>query len=387
VRVCRILSRPNLGGPTRQVAALFAAQRELGAQTLLLVGRCRPGERALPAGALGVPELDLRAALALGPRAEGWVEVPELGPGLHPMRDLRAGRSLRALLAAFAPDVVHTHTSKAGLLGRPAARKLRVPVVAHTFHGHVLRDYFGAAVSWLLARLERRLAARTDVLCAVSPSCAEELAALGVAPLDRIAVVPPALALPAAPPGARAAARARLGMQSDGWFAACAGRLVPIKRVDRFLDAAAILPELQGHVFGDGPLHGGLAARRPPGVSFRGAAPDLPALLAAYDALVIPSAREGCPLVALEAFAAGVPVVGFDVPGVRDALGPWGGGVLVPEAEGAAGLARALLALRSDPDLRRRCVEAGRSGLERFAPAAVAADLLARYARARSAPG
>jgi glycosyltransferase involved in cell wall biosynthesis len=72
--------------------------------------------------------------------------------------------------------------------------------------------------------------------------------------------------------------------------------------------------------------------------------------MSAYDALVLPSRREGCPLVAIEAFAAGVPVVGFDVPGVRDALGPWGSGILVPESHGSEGLASALRSLRASPD-------------------------------------
>jgi phosphatidylinositol alpha-mannosyltransferase len=120
-------------------------------------------------------------------------------------------------------------------------------------------------------------------------------------------------------------------------------------------------------------------------VQFLGTDPEVRARLAAYDALVVPSDREGCPLVAIEAFAAGVPVVGFDVPGVRDVLGSYGGGVLVPEAAGDAGLAAALVALAADARKRQACVDAGREALGRFAPEHVAAVLLQAYESACAA--
>jgi glycosyltransferase involved in cell wall biosynthesis len=387
MRICRLLTRPNLGGPTRQAGALYQAHRALGARTLLVVGRCEAGETALRAAELGVPELPLAEAMERGPEAEGWVELESLRRRIHLARDRRAGQQLRALLRTFRPDVVHTHTSKAGLLGRRAARAVGVPLVAHTFHGHVLRGYYGPLRSRLLALFERRAARHTDLLCAVSPSCADELAELGVAPRERIALVPPAVPLTMAVPEARQQARQRLGIGTDEWVVACAGRLVEVKRMDRFVAAVALVPDLTGRLFGDGPLRPELERMAVPRVRLCGADPDLPALLPAFDALVVPSAREGCPLVALEAFAAGVPVVGFDVPGVRDVLGPWGGGVMVPEREGPRGLADALHRLKTEPGLAARCIAAGRSGLFRFEPAAVAAGLLRSYRSGGRDPG
>src|SRR5690606_14622376 len=111
----------------------------------------------------------------------GWLQLPSMRRGLDLFGDRRAQWQLRQLMRAYGPDIVHTHTSKAGMLGRKAAWAERIPVVAHTFHGHVLKDYFGKLPSLLLARLERRLARRTDLLWAISPSCADELAACGVA--------------------------------------------------------------------------------------------------------------------------------------------------------------------------------------------------------------
>ena len=107
-------------------------------------------------------------------------------------------------------------------------------------------------------------------------------------------------------------------------------------------------------------------------------------LLPAYDALVLPSRREGCPLVAVEAFAAGVAVVGYDVPGVRDALRTWGHGLLVPPTEGPAGLARAVLRLANEPDLGADCVASSHGMVARFQPTAVAGRLLDAYHAARS---
>ncbi|MBL9078538.1 MAG: glycosyltransferase family 4 protein [Planctomycetes bacterium] len=381
MRVARIVTRPNLGGPMRQAIALWHAHRQLGIATLLVTGVVGAGEAALEPSALGVPRLPFADAVAAGPAAAGWVELADLQRGVAPWRDLRAGRALRRLLAAFAADVVHTHTSKAGWLGRRAAFALGVPRVVHTFHGHVLQDYFGGPMSALLRRLERRLAARTDVLVAVSDSCADELAAAGIAPRQRFVVVPPAVPLPA--PLARAEARRRLGLGEAVVALACVGRLVPIKRVADFVDAVAARPTWRGVVFGDGPDRAALAqrvaARAAGRIELAGAVPDAAALLPAFDALVLPSVREGCPLVAVEAFAAGVPVVGYDVPGVRDALTVWGDGFLVPPAEGPDGLGAAIARCLAEPAATAARVRRARDGVGRFAPAQVAAALVDLY--------
>ena len=386
MRVLRILTRPNLGGPTRQAVALWHAHRELGVPTLLVTGRVDATESTLSPADAGVPVLDVKSALQRGPDAAGWVEVPELGRGVSPFADRRAQRVLEQLVRAHRPDVVHTHTSKAGWLGRRAARRVGVPRLVHTFHGHVLHDYFPPALAWGLARLEAFLAARTDQLVAVSNSCADELAAAGVAARERFVVVPPAVAV--TPAASRAEARAHLGLGADERRVACVGRLVPIKRVDHFVAMVAAGPEWGGCVFGDGPerakLAAAIAGAAPNRVTLRGAVGDVAHWLAAYDALVLPSVREGCPLVAVEAFAAGVPVVGYDVPGVADALREGGRGLLVPVAAGPAGLLAAVRRLLAEPVLAAQCITAGRAAVGQFAPSTVAGQLLAVY---RGSPG
>lgn len=381
MRLMRVLTRPNLGGPTRQAIALWHAARGRGVRTLLVTGAVGRDEAPLSPAAAGVPELSLAAALALGEAAQGWVVVPALRRGIAPFADLGAGFALRRLVRSFRPDVVHTHTSKAGWLGRRAARAWPAAVVAHTFHGHVLHDYFGRLFSAWLRRQERRAAAATDVLFAVSASCADELAAAGVARRERLLVVPPAVAVPELL--SRDAARRRLELPGAGRAAVCVGRLVPIKRVADFVRAVAACPGLAGDVVGDGPERAAiqaLARELAPGrVRCLGALPDIAAALPAYDALVLPSVREGCPLVAIEAFAAGVPVCGYDVPGVGDVLGGLGQGVLVPPAAGADGLAAALRSLLADTPRAAALAAANRRTVSACHPDAVFDAQLAGY--------
>ncbi len=373
----RVLTRPNLGGPTRQAIALWHAHRELGATTLLVTGIVDAGETMLSPAAGAVPQLTWEEALGAGEQASGWVQVDAMQRGVRPWRDRQAVRGLRQLLRTFRPEVVHTHTSKAGWLGRQAAWAEGGALIAHTFHGHVLQDYFSPPLAMWLRWLERRWARRSDLLFAVSASCAEELAAAGVAARDRLVVVPPAV--PLVPRLSRTQARHHLSLGVEPRVV-CVGRLVPIKRVAHFVEMVGQLGGVYGDVVGDGPERKALtslaAQVAPLHMTFRGPQAHVASWLSAYDALVLPSVREGLPLVAVEAFRAGVPVVGYDVPGVRDALAA-GRGVLVPVASGPAGLAaavRAVLAGSAAPT---------RAAVDEFAPAAVASTLLRYYLTAQ----
>lgn len=386
MRILRVLTRPNLGGPTRQAIALWHAHRALGCRTLLATGEPGRGEVLLSPAEHGVPALTWAEAMAQGPAAEGWVVVPGLGRSWRPFGERAVRRRLAALAAAFAPDVVHTHTSKAGWLGRRAAVAAAVPVVAHTFHGLVLRDYFGPVLSWWLTRLERRLADCTDLLFAVSATCSDELIAAKVAPADRLLIAPPAVPLPVPLPAAEA--RLALGLPAAGLVAGFVGRLAPVKQVAHFTAAIAASPGWRGLVVGDGEQQAAGAAdlQRAAGrLQTVPSRPDIASLMAAFDVLVLPSKREGLPLVAVEAFAAGVPVLGYDVPGVRDAVQA-GGGLLVPPAAGPAGLAAALARLEADVALRRELGRLAKAGATGFSPARLAEQLLGAYREALAHP-
>lgn len=378
MRVLRLLTRANVGGPAQQAISLWHAHKQLGLRTLLVVGRCDHGEASFDLKELGIPEMTPAEIQRTGPKSEGFVVLPQLRRRPSPLQDPPAFRAICRILRAYRPQVLHSHTSKAGYLGRRAAVAENVPVVAHTFHGHVLRSYFWRPIADLLRHVEKRLAPRSSLLFAVSPSCARELEELDVAPPGRIRVIPPAVATEPFTRTDRAAARSALQVPDDQWLVVSVGRLVNIKRVDLFLQALSH-PDVYGHVYGAGPLASQLKLQASRNGTMMGLVHDLPSRLAAYDALVISSEREGCPLVGIEAFAAGVPVVGFDVPGVQDLLGPWGGGLLVPRERGSEGLADALQRLREEPGLRRAITAAGREGLHRFAPETVARQLADAY--------
>ena len=182
LRIARVLSRLNLGGPARQVLASDPRLVERGHELHVFAGHPQPGEGDL------FDELRGRGVHA--------VRVPGLARGLSLAGDLRAQGFLRRALTELAPDVVHTHASKAGVLGRRAARATRAARV-HTFHGHVLEGYFSRTVSQGLVRVERRLARETDRVVAVSHATADDLVRLGIADESKLTVVPPGIELEA----------------------------------------------------------------------------------------------------------------------------------------------------------------------------------------------
>ena len=213
MRVLRIITRLNVGGPSFHVRHLARDLPALGAESLVVHGTPEPGEGDLS------PLLDQDGS----PREH----VAELGRGPRAFRDLRAYRALDRIVRRFRPDVVHTHLAKAGALGRIVASRRKVPVVVHTFHGHVFRGYFPSAVSAGLLRIERGLARRTDRLVVPGTRVRDELLELQLTSPDKIVTVPQAVdwkgldtetatdPIPARP--------------SDRPVVACIGRLVPIK--------------------------------------------------------------------------------------------------------------------------------------------------------------
>src|SRR3954471_9807548 len=176
VRVLRVIAR-LVGGPAYHVSLLSGGLDPERYETLLVAGRPGPGE-----------ESHEDVAARHGARV---LTVPSLGPEVGPVRDVRALGALMRIARRFRPDIVHTHTAKAGAPGRRAALPaLRPrPIVVHTFHGHVLTGYFGPVVSTTYRGIEIGLAHSTDRLVAVSAPTADELAALGVAPRGEIDVI------------------------------------------------------------------------------------------------------------------------------------------------------------------------------------------------------
>lgn len=369
VRILRIIARMNVGGPSFHVAILSARLDAARFDTLLLTGALGPGEGPLEtvADQAGVNRKTVHG----------------LGPELKPLADLRALKSLVQTIRRWQPDIVHTHTAKAGTLGRLAARLAlgRRVVVVHTYHGHVLSGYFGPARNAIFSSIERILALTSDRLVGVSQATVDELVKLGVAPARRFAVVPIGLDLdehlrigPTQPEERQA-----LGAGRDDIVVAFVGRLVHIKRVDILLAAVAEArrrePRLHLVVVGDGELRQDLEYQAANlgldgHVTFTGFRDDLPRIAAGTDVAALTSDNEGTPVSLIEAGAAGRPSVATAVGGVSDIVRRETG-ITVPRGDVAA-LADALVELAGDSDLRTRLGQAAREHVRR----AYAADRL-----------
>ncbi|MFQ5503464.1 MAG: glycosyltransferase family 4 protein [Planctomycetota bacterium] len=363
IRVMRLLTRPNLGGPARQCDALAEVFPSLGLRQLWVHGTPGRGEVELP---LRTPRLAAVDAERRGPLAEGVVKLRELRPGLDPAGDLMSLSALLRLARSFRPEILHSHTAKAGMLAAILAGRLRIPLV-HSFHGHVMRDYFSGFASRVLSRVEAGLGRRRSLVLSVSESCETELRELGVVDGTRSRVVAPAVPPPERS-GTRNELRDRLGIPDGALAVAFAGRLVPVKDPLLFVETVARLDELTDRTvlafcFGAGVLEPAVrreAARVP--IRMMGSDPGFPGLLGAFDLVLLCSRREGLPLAAVEALLAGVPVVGTRVPGLSDLQGP---GVRLA-LRSADGLARACLETSEVPPSRRREL------MERHSPRAVA---------------
>jgi glycosyltransferase involved in cell wall biosynthesis len=374
-RVLRVITRLNIGGPAQHVILLTAALRRMGWETALITGRVDPDE-----GDMG----DLAGRAGVEP-----VVIDSMRNGAGPLADLRALLSLYRFFRRERPALVHLHLLKARLLGGLAARWAGVPVVVETFHGTLLVGYYSAPMTRLLTWLERWLARRMDAVVAVSPAVARELAAARIASDARVHVIPLGLDLERFRAGAaRPTLRRTLGLGADAPLVGTVGRLVPIKGMDAFIDAAAqikrSLPTAHFVIVGDGALRAGLERRaRSAGlggqVHFLGWRRDLEELYPDLDLIMLTSLNEGTPVSIIEAMATGRAVVATRVGGVLDVVEDGVTGVLTPPRDPGA-LAAAAVALLADPERRRRMGEAARSAVSsRYGVARLAEQVDALY--------
>jgi glycosyltransferase involved in cell wall biosynthesis/SAM-dependent methyltransferase len=366
IPVVRVIARLNVGGPAIHVALLSEGLDRRGFRTTLATGQVEPGEADMS-----------DFAIARGVRP---VVVRGLGRSVSPAADLRSFGTLLSLLRRVRPAIVHTHTAKAGALGRVAATLAGVPIRVHTFHGHVFHGYFGRAATVLVLFAERALGLLTHRVLAVSDEVARDLAeAYGVVPHGKVQVVPLGLDLaPFARAGAgegRGELRREIGAAEGDLLVGITGRLVEVKDHGYFLEAGAALmrevPQARLVIVGSGPLEEGLRARaKSLGIDgrchFLGWRRDTARICADLDVAALTSRNEGTPVALIEAAAAGVPVVARDVGGVASALAGVDAKTLVPAAappaDFAASLAAALRAARGPrrPDesvVRRFSVE------------------------------
>ncbi len=360
VKIVRVIGRLNVGGPAIQAITLSSRLRANGYETVLIRGREGPREGSMDA---------LAVAEGVAPLRVGTLRR-EIG--LH---DLRALTTVGRIVRREAPDLVHTHAAKGGAVGRLAATlagRGTPRVLVHTFHGHVLDGYFSPAKVAIFTHVERWLARRTTRLIAVSEEVRQDLIDLRIAPPEKISVVPLGFELErflvsdAEREAQGRAWRSSNGIPVDVPLVLLIARLVPIKRVDRFLRVARLVADRSDATFavaGDGELGDELrssdAARalgdRLTWLGFEG---DVAPALFGADVVVQTSDNEGTPVSLIEAHAASRPVVSTRVGGVAAVVRDGISGHLVA-AEDESGFAAAVDGLLDAP---ARAAEFGREG-------------------------
>jgi glycosyltransferase involved in cell wall biosynthesis len=346
ITVMEVIARMNVGGPAVIVANLV---RGLDADEFDVVAVC---------GHVGEAEADF---LALRDPNLPVTRVAHLGRSIRAAGDLRAFIALVRLMRRERPDVVHTHTAKAGVLGRLAAIVARVPVRVHTFHGHVLHGYFPGWATRLVVFVERILATRTTAIVAVGGRVRDELLAAKIGRSRQYHVVAPGAAMPNLP--TRQAARADLQLGDDTPVVVFAGRLTRIKRPDRLVAAMRLvlaeMPDAVLVIAGGGELLDSTresAADLGDHVVFLGWRDDLSPVYAAGDVAVLTSDNEGMPVTLIEASMADLPCVTTDAGSAGEVVLDGVTGLVV--AQSAEAVAAGIVDLLRHPERRAEMGEA-----------------------------
>ena len=295
--------------------------------------------------------------------------IPELVRSIHPLNDLKALFGLIGIFRDEKPHIVHTHTSKAGILGRWAAFFANITIIVHTPHGHVFWGYFNKWKTACFILLERMTASITDKIITLTEQEKKDHLRFKIAPDEKFTVIHSGVDLTAFS-NARInalAMREKLGISPEAFVVGTAGRLTPIKGQKYLLEAAAIIsprkPDLFFVFLGDGELASELSkmasSRGIKNVMFLGWRQDVPEVMSTFDIFVLPSLNEGMGKVLVEAMALGKPIVASDVGGIPDLVIHNHNGLLVPPAD-VEGLVNSINELLHDPIKRKEMGDRGK---------------------------
>jgi glycosyltransferase involved in cell wall biosynthesis len=350
VKVMQIIARMNVGGPAVIVAELMRGLDKSAFEQILVTGYCDENE----ADYLDTVATDIKATRIAG-----------LGRSVSLIADLKAFFGLVSLIRKFKPDVIHTHTAKAGVLGRLASLLAgRGAVRVHTFHGHLLHGYFSGLMTKLVILIEKFFAARTSVLIAIGSKVRDDLVAVGIGNAHKYRVFFPGL--PAPKSISKTTAQSALGISAETLYITFVGRLTQIKRPDRLLDVAQECKarglDIRFLVAGEGELFESSKARcerEQLNVTFLGWRKDIDQIFAASDIAILTSDNEGIPLTLIQAAQAALPIVATNVGSISD--------IVINESTGyltqtnAAAMADAIEKLVRDGQLRKMMGDAGKA--------------------------
>ena len=355
VKVMQVIARMNIGGPAVLVTDLLRNLANQRFSTVLVTGYCDENESDY----LDVVAQDVAS-----------IRIPGLGRSVSPLKDLGALFLLIKEIRKFKPDVIHTHTAKAGALGRLAGLIARPQAKrVHTFHGHLLHGYFGSGKTRLVILLEKLLGLITHRFIAIGDIVKNDLVRAGIAHESKFEVIYPGLQdLDQYP---KTDARTGLGLDQGKKYLVFVGRLTNIKRPDRLIDLARFLkddhPDSWLLIAGAGELFDALSAqveREVLPVSFLGWRKDIGTILSASDIAVLCSDNEGVPLTLIQASQAGLPIVSTNVGSVSDIVLDGVTGLLTEVS--SKGLIQGVSTLLNDPRLGKRFGKAGQERAREF---------------------
>ena len=355
IKVLHIVTRMNTGGVAVLLDDLMSSFDSHLVDATLVTGSCDESEEDY----LSTRKPDYRL-----------IRIAYLQKRFSLQKDIKAFFEIRRTIRSLKIDVVHTHTSKAGLIGRLAASTVRPkPMRVHTFHGHLLTGYFSSWKTKLIYSIEKFLELFTDDFVAMGSQVKKDLESIGLGKRVNFSVFFPGL--PSRVFEKKSIARTDLGLSENETYILFVGRMTAIKRPDRLLDSIEELVKRKVDIrvlaAGDGELLPGLRDRAVGAslpITFLGWRSDIPKLIAASDIAILTSDNEAVPLTLIEASMAGVPLVSTNVGSVSDVLINDLNGYLV-DSEPAA-LADALQKLAIDPVLREIMGKAGRERTSRY---------------------
>ncbi len=379
-KILRIHNRLIVGGPSHNVT-LLTAYLSPEFETRLLVGKKDPAEK---------DAAYIAQRLGLKP-----IEIAEMRRSILPFNDIIAYFKIKKIIREFKPDIVHTHASKSGAIGRLAAKSCDVPLIVHTFHGNVFHSYFNGFLTSLIIRIERFLAKKTDAIVAISDSQRKELTDVyKIAPPEKIFTIPLGFNLEkfsVDQDTKKELFRNKYGFDKNDIVVGIIGRLVPVKNHEMFLEVAALIKansnkNIRFVIIGDGesrPLIEKKAAALNLSYSYFVTNPkvksdvlvtswetEIDEALAGIDIIVLTSHNEGTPVSLIEAQAAYKPVVSTNVGGIEDIV-QHGETGFITEAGDTASFAQHILTLIDTPQLRD---EMGKKGYE---------NVIKRYSKQR----
>lgn len=370
IRVLRIIARMNVGGPAIQITGLMEDLSRSEFKQLLVTGYCSAEELDY----LDENQIDIDAHKIIG-----------FGRSISIWMDLQVFLALRRKIKSFDPHIIHTHTAKAGFLGRLASLTIRKKYfLVHTFHGHLLHGYFGSCKTRLVVLAERVMSNYTDSLIAVGSRVMEELLAVKIGSREKFLVIGPGLQLKDLP--TRESEMEELGIPKQ-FIISWIGRAVKIKAPERVLEIATEckLRGLEVHfaLSGDGPLLGALKSRAKQlhlPIQFLGWQTDIERILSFSDLVILTSENEGMPVALIQAQMAGIPVLTTDVGSASEVLVNGKSGFCIDYS--AKDFVDKIETLINNPLMQKTFGEAGKkNAIEKFSRSRLVSDHANLYRR------